>query len=48
MEQPTKLLLTEAEAEAARLIGFTPRFLQERRLRGGGPRFVRVDLTPYC
>ncbi len=41
MTLPEKLLLTEAEA--ARLIGFTPRFLQERRFRGGGPRFVRVS-----
>ena len=41
MEHPRKLLLTEAEA--AELIGFTPRFLQERRFRGGGPRFVAVS-----
>jgi hypothetical protein len=36
-----KLLLTEAEA--ADRIGFTARFLQERRYRGGGPRFVRIS-----
>lgn len=35
-----RLLLTEAEAAAA--IGFTPRFLQNRRLRGDGPRFVSI------
>ncbi len=36
-----KILLTEAEA--ADRIGFTPRFLQERRFRGGGPPFVKVS-----
>ena len=36
-----KILLTEKEAAEA--LGFTPRFLQERRLRGGGPQFVRVS-----
>ena len=43
MEQnpPVKILLTEAEA--ARRLGFTPRFLQERRYKGGGPKFVRVS-----
>ena len=41
MEHPAKYLLTEAEA--ARLLGFTPRFLQERRYKGGGPKFVRVS-----
>lgn len=41
MEVPAKILLTEDEA--AELIGFTPRFLQERRFRGGGPAFVRVS-----
>ena len=41
MQVNQKLLLTEAEA--ARTIGFTPRFLQERRYRGGGPKFVRVS-----
>lgn len=35
-----RLLLTEGEAAAA--IGFTPRFLQNRRLRGDGPRFVTI------
>ena len=41
MEHPAKLLLTEAEA--ARLIGFTQRFLQQRRYTGGGPRYIRVS-----
>jgi hypothetical protein len=41
MEHPSKLLLTEAEA--ARLLGFTPRFLQQRRYTGNGPKFVRVS-----
>ena len=36
-----KLLLTEDEA--AEMIGFTPRFLQNRRLSGDGPRFIRVS-----
>lgn len=36
-----RLLLTEAEA--AKLLGFTPRFLQVRRYRGGGPKFVRIS-----
>ncbi len=31
------------EKDAARLLGFTPRFLQARRLRGGGPPFVRIS-----
>ena len=41
MHSPAKILLTEKEA--AELIGFTPRFLQERRFRGGGPRYVAVS-----
>jgi predicted DNA-binding transcriptional regulator AlpA len=36
-----KLLLTESEA--ARLLGFSPRFLQLRRSNGDGPKFVRVS-----
>jgi hypothetical protein len=36
-----RLLLTEEEA--ARALGFTPRFLQNRRLRGDGPAFIRVS-----
>ena len=36
-----KLLLTEDEA--AHLLGFTPRFLQQRRYRGDGPLFVRIS-----
>jgi hypothetical protein len=41
MEHVSKILLTEQEA--AELIGFTPRFLQERRFRGGGPPFVKIS-----
>ena len=36
-----KLLSTEDEAAAA--LGFTARFLQNRRHRGDGPRFVRIS-----
>jgi hypothetical protein len=36
-----RILVTEAEA--ADLIGLTPRFLQARRHRGGGPPFVRIS-----
>ena len=36
-----KILLTEAEA--AERLGFTARFLQNRRVRGDGPQFVRVS-----
>ena len=38
---PPRLLLTEAEA--ARALGFTPRFLQNRRHRGDGPPYVLVS-----
>ena len=41
MQHPVKILLTEREA--AELIGFTPRFLQERRFRGSGPKYVKVS-----
>jgi len=41
METVGKLLLTEAEA--AKALGFARRRMQEWRLRGGGPRFVRVS-----
>lgn len=41
MEYLAKILLTEKEA--AELIGFTPRFLQERRFRGGGPPHIKVS-----
>ena len=41
MHQISKILLTEAEA--AERLGFTARFLQNRRARGDGPRFVRVS-----
>lgn len=40
-DKTSKLLLSEAEAADA--IGFTPRFLQERRRTGGGPPFVRIS-----
>lgn len=41
MKDASKILLTEAEA--AERLGFTPRFLQNRRYRGDGPAFVRVS-----
>lgn len=41
MNHPQRILLTEKEA--AELIGFTPRFLAERRVRGGGPPFVKIS-----
>lgn len=41
MQHQVKLLLTEAEA--ARRLGFSTRFLQQRRYVGGGPKFVRVS-----
>lgn len=41
MEHPARILITEDEA--AKLLGFTCRFLQERRFRGGGPRYVKVS-----
>jgi len=31
------------ERDAAELLGVTPRFLQERRVDGRGPRFIRVS-----
>ena len=34
-------LLTEVEA--AKLLKFSPRFLQARRVRGDGPPFVRIS-----
>ena len=36
-----QILLTEEQAAAA--LGFTARFLQNRRHRGDGPAFVRVS-----
>ena len=36
-----RFLLTEKEAAAA--LGFTTRFLQNRRYTGGGPKFVRIS-----
>ena len=41
MYDTSKILLTEAEA--AERLGFTARFLQNRRVRGDGPQFVRVS-----
>jgi predicted DNA-binding transcriptional regulator AlpA len=41
MQAPPKILLREKEA--ADLIGFTPRALQDWRHRGEGPRYVRVS-----
>ena len=32
-----------SEAEAAEFLGYTTRFLQERRRRGQGPKFVRIS-----
>jgi predicted DNA-binding transcriptional regulator AlpA len=40
MDTP-KILLTEDEA--AHLLNFTPRFLQQRRYRGDGPPFVKIS-----
>ncbi len=37
---PASLL---TEAEAAKLLKFTPRFLQARRVRGDGPAYVSVS-----
>lgn len=37
---PSALL---TEADAAKLLTFTPRFLQARRIRGNGPPFVRIS-----
>ncbi|MDP9351636.1 MAG: helix-turn-helix domain-containing protein [Chloroflexota bacterium] len=41
MEDRTKLLLTEEQAAAA--LGFTRRFLQNRRVTGDGPPFCRIS-----
>ncbi len=41
MQGTGKILLTEAEA--AELLGFTPRFLQNRRTRGDGPPFIAIS-----
>ena len=38
---PLKILLTEEEA--AHALGFTTRFLQNRRHRGDSPPFVRIS-----
>ena len=36
-----RMLLTEKEAAEA--LGFTPRFLTERRRLGNGPKYVRIS-----
>ena len=36
----TGLLTTE---QAAEFLGLTPRFLEARRMRGGGPRYVNIS-----
>ena len=36
----TGLLTTE---QAAEFLGITPRFLEVRRMRGGGPRYVNIS-----
>jgi predicted DNA-binding transcriptional regulator AlpA len=41
MTERQPLLLTEREA--ARLLGLSPRFLQQHRYRGDGPKFVRAS-----
>jgi len=38
---PTEVLLNERQA--AEIIGTTPRFLQQRRQAGTGPRFLRLS-----
>ncbi len=41
IDHVSESLLTEAQA--ARLLNFTPRFLQARRARGDGPPFVSIS-----
>ncbi len=41
VDYDSETLLTEAEA--AKLLKFTPRFLQARRVRGDGPAYVHVS-----
>ena len=41
MDHDPASLLTESEA--AKLLRFTPRFLQARRVRGDGPAYVSVS-----
>ena len=41
VDYDAEILLTEAEA--AKLLKFTPRFLQARRTRGDGPAYVHVS-----
>ena len=31
------------EKRAAKMLGFTRRFLQARRIRGGGPPFIKIS-----
>ena len=33
------------EREAAEYLGYTPRFMQMRRYKGDGPKFVRISQT---
>lgn len=42
-ESTTYLLQLIAETEAADFIGYTVRALQNWRVRGGGPKFIRVS-----
>lgn len=41
MDDSARILLTTADA--ARLLGYSPRALEGWRLRGGGPCFVRIS-----
>lgn len=41
MHNKTRILLTEGEA--AQLIGFSKRFLENRRFRGDGPPWIRIS-----
>lgn len=31
------------EAQAAEALGVTPRFLADRRVKGGGPEYIRIS-----
>ncbi|MFC1530068.1 helix-turn-helix transcriptional regulator [Gemmatimonadota bacterium] len=41
-DEPSGLTLL-SESQAAERLGFTPRFLQARRYRGNGPKYVRIS-----
>jgi len=43
MEHPILKTYLLCEKRAAELLGFTPRFLQSRRMRGDGPQYVRIS-----